>query len=151
MALELSLLPDPTLALRAEDVRSGGRRAAAHLQGAARRISEGVLIAVSLGPADVAELAPTVRGIALSGGGVTAHAAIVARSLGLPMVVGAGAALLEIEDGEEVLIDGDRGVVVRQPDAERASQARSDTEQRRAAREIAIARRLEPARTKDGQ
>src|SRR5204862_412359 len=85
MALELSLLPDPTLALRADDVRSVGRRAAAHLQGAARRISEGVLIAVSLGPADVAELAPTVRGIALSGGGVTAHAASVARSLGLPM------------------------------------------------------------------
>ena len=149
-ALELSVLADAMLAQRADDVRSIGRRAAANLAGSAPRISDGVLVADSLGPADVAELAPTVRGIALAGGGVTAHAAIVARSLGLPMVVGAGAALLEIEDGEEVLIDGDRGVVVRQPDAERASQARSDTEQRRAAREIAIARRLEPARTKDG-
>ncbi len=149
-ALELSVLLDPMLALRADDVRSVGRRAAAHLKGDALHVSEGVLIADSLGPADVAELAPSVRGIALAGGGVTAHAAIVARSLGLPMVVGVGEALLEIEDGEEVLVDGDRGVVVRQPDAERASLARTDTERRRSAREIAIARRLEPARTKDG-
>ena len=151
MALELSLLPDPTLALRADDVRSIGRRAAAHIQGAARRISEGVLIAVSLGPADVAELAPTVRGIALSGGGVTAHAAIVARSLGLPMVVGAGAGLLEIEEGEEVVVDGDRGLVVRKPEPERAALARDDAHRRRTARETAIARRLEPAETQDGR
>jgi len=151
MALELSLLPDPTLALRADDVRSIGRRAAAHLEGAARRISEGVLIAVSLGPADVAELAPTVRGIALSGGGVTAHAAIVARSLGLPMVVGAGAGLLEIEEGEEVVVDGDRGLVVRKPEPERAALARDDAHRRRTARETAIARRLEPAETRDGR
>src|SRR5438128_2060827 len=149
-AFELSVLLDPMLALRADDVRSIGRRAAVHLKGDARHVSEGVLIADSLGPADVAELAPSVRGIALAGGGVTAHAAIVARSLGLPMVVGVGEGLLEIEDGEEVLVDGDRGVVVRQPDAERASLARTDTERRRSAREIAIARRLEPARTKDG-
>src|SRR5207302_11208963 len=50
-ALELSALPDPMLALRADDVRSVGRRAAAHLQGDVLRVSEGVLIADSLGPA----------------------------------------------------------------------------------------------------
>jgi phosphoenolpyruvate-protein kinase (PTS system EI component) len=66
------------------------------------------------------------------------------------MVVGLGADLLEIEDGEEVLVDGDRGVVVRHPEAERAARARSETDRRRSAREVAIARRLEPARTKDG-
>ena len=110
-----------------------------------------MLIAVSLGPADVAELAPTVRGIALSGGGVTAHAAIVARSLGLPMVVGAGAGLLEIEEGEEVVVDGDRGLVVRKPEPERAALARDDAHRRRTARETAIARRLEPAETQDGR
>ncbi|TMF27596.1 MAG: hypothetical protein E6I29_11010 [Chloroflexi bacterium] len=92
-ALELSVLLDPMLALRADDVRSVGRRAAAHLKGDALHVSEGVLIADSLGPADVAELAPRVGGIALAGGGVTAHAAIVARSLGLPMVVGVGEGL----------------------------------------------------------
>jgi phosphoenolpyruvate-protein phosphotransferase len=149
-ALELSALDNEMLAQRADDVRSVGRRAAAHLNGVAARVSDGVLIADTLGPADVAELAPTVRGIALAGGGVTAHAAIVARSLGLPMVVGAGPQLLEIEDGEEVLVDGDRGVVVRHPDADRAALAHAETGRRHSMRADAIARRLDPAETTDG-
>ncbi|TMC84443.1 MAG: phosphoenolpyruvate--protein phosphotransferase, partial [Chloroflexi bacterium] len=149
-AAELARLSDPTLALRADDVRSVGRRAAACVAGAAPSATEGVLIARTLGPADVAELAPKAKGIALAGGGVTAHAAIVARSLGLPMVVGLGAELLEIGDGEEVVVDGDRGIVVRLPDVERIALARAETERRRLAREVAVARRLEPAQTRDG-
>ena len=149
-AAELARLPDPALALRADDVRSVGRRAAACVAGAARTVIEGVIVARTLGPADVAELAPKAKGIALAGGGVTAHAAIVARSLGLPMVVGLGAELLAIGDGEEVLVDGDRGIVVRGPDVGRISVARAEAERRRLAREAAVARRLEPAQTKDG-
>lgn len=149
---ELSRLDDPTLAQRADDVRSIGRRAAAHAAGTTSRSAEStVLIASSLGPADVAELAPTARGIALAGGGVTAHAAIVARSLGLPMVVGLGDELLAIEDGEEVVVDGDRGIVVRRPDAQRVVAATEDGEARRIARESALARRDEPAQTTDGR
>jgi phosphoenolpyruvate-protein phosphotransferase len=150
-ALELARLEDPMLAQRADDVRSLGRRAAANAAGVSKRDMEGVLVAATLGPADVAELAHRASGIALAGGGVTAHAAIVARSLGLPMVVGLGAAVLEIEDGEEVVVDGDRGLVVRHPDAARMSTARDDAERRKSAREMAIARRLEPAATKDGR
>jgi multiphosphoryl transfer protein len=149
-AAELAALKDATLAQRADDVRSLGRRAAACLSGATRYASEGVLVASTLGPADVAELAPTARGIALAGGGVTAHAAIVARSLGLPMVVGLGPQLLEIEDGEEVVVDGDRGLVLRRPDPERVALARADADHRRQAREAAVARRHEPAETRDG-
>ena len=150
-AAELARLEDPTLALRADDVRSLGRRAAGHAAGGSKRPMEGVLVAATLGPADVAELAPNATGIALAGGGVTAHAAIVARSLGLPMVVGLGPGVLEIEDGEEVVVDGDRGVLIRQVGAERAGLARDDAERRRSARETAIARRLEPAETMDGR
>ncbi len=117
--------------------------------GTARTVTEGVLVAGTLGPADVAELAPKAKGVALAGGGITSHAAIVARSLGLPMVVGLGAQLLEIGDGEEVVVDGDRGIVVRGPDVERIALARADAEGRRLAREVAVARRLEPAQTRD--
>jgi phosphoenolpyruvate-protein phosphotransferase len=150
LALELSRLDDPTLAQRADDVRSVGRRAAENIEGASLPSARGVLVASTLGPADVAELAPTAQGIALAGGGITAHAAIVARSLGLPMVVGAGAGLLEIADGEEVVVDGDRGIVVRRPDAERVAIARDDAERRAHARQTAVTRRLEPAVTTDG-
>jgi phosphoenolpyruvate-protein kinase (PTS system EI component) len=149
IATDLANLSDPTLALRADDVRSLGRRAAAHAGGARVAAEGGVLVARSLGPADVAELSPT--GIALVGGGVTAHAAIVARSLGIPMVVGLGDDALEVEDGEGVILDGDAGLLVRHPGADRMEAARAHGDRRRAAREMARERRLEPAVTRDGK
>jgi len=150
-AIELSRLDDAMLAQRADDVRSVGRRAAACAAGTEPRALGGILVATTLGPADVAELAPTVQGIALAGGGVTAHAAIVARSLGLPMVVGVGPALLEISEGEEVVLDGDHGLIVRAPDVERAELARKQSLRRREARAVAVARRSMPAETTDGR
>jgi len=82
-AAELARLDDQMLAERADDIRSLGRRAAAQASGARRSRGGGVLVADTLGPADVAELSGVI-GVALARGGVTAHAAIVARSLGLP-------------------------------------------------------------------
>lgn len=149
IATDLANLGDPTLALRADDVRSLGRRAAAHAAGGRAASVGGVLVARSLGPADVAELSPS--GIALVGGGVTAHAAIVARSLGIPMVVALGDDALGVEDGEGVILDGDAGLLVRYPDATRMEAAREHGERRRAARDLARARRLEPALTRDGK
>jgi phosphoenolpyruvate-protein kinase (PTS system EI component) len=149
-AEKLALLADPVLAERADDVRSLGRRAAARANGLMPGSVSGVLIAASLGPADVAELATHAKGVALAGGGVTAHAAIVARSLGVPMVVGLGAGVLDVIDGEEVVLDGDGGVLVRHPEAGRILAARAEAERRHAARTTAVAHRLEPAQTKDG-
>src|SRR5260370_4992145 len=115
IAKDLAHLDDPTLALRADDVRSLGRRAAAHARGGRTHASAGVLVAATLGPADVAELATYAKGVALAGGGVTAHAAIVARALGMPMVVGLGADALEGGDGGEVGLGGGAGMVIRRP------------------------------------
>jgi phosphoenolpyruvate-protein kinase (PTS system EI component) len=148
IALELANLEDPTLALRADDVRSLGRRAAAHARGGDATAPGDVLVAKTLGPADVADLRAT--GVALAGGGVTAHAAIVARSLGIPMVVGLGPDALDVEDGEEVVLDGDSGVLVRSPDAARVAAARADEASRGTAREAARENRLLPAETRDG-
>lgn len=150
-ASSLEALADPTLAQRADDVRSIGRRAAARAAGFTDRGGDGILIARTLGPADVAELAGHATGIALAAGGVTSHAAIVARSLGLPMVIGLGAEVLDVSEGEELVVDGDHAIVVRDPDMARAASARGHAEQKRAAREVAIARRAEPAITRDGR
>ena len=149
-ATELARLDDPMLAERADDVRSLGRRAAAHATGVRSRRNGGVLVADSLGPADVAELSG-VQGVALARGGVTAHAAIVARSLGLPMVVGLGRELLEVADGEEVVLDGDASVLVRFPTPARLAQAREAIVVRQEARHHAVAHRDEPAITLDGR
>jgi phosphoenolpyruvate-protein kinase (PTS system EI component) len=150
-AHELALLADPLLAERADDVRSLGRRAAARANGLRPGSVSGILIATTLGPADVAELAMNAKGVALAGGGVTAHAAIVARSLGVPMVVGLGADVLDLVDGEEVVLDGDGGVLIRHPEAGRIAAARAEAERRQGARQQSIAHRLEPAQTKDGR
>ncbi len=148
---EIAKLADPVLAERADDVRSLGRRAAAHAMGLTPAASGGVLVARTLGPADVADLGLGANGVALAGGGVTAHAAIVARSLGIPMVVGLGRDVLEVADGEEVVLDGDGGLLIRHPNAARVVAANANADRRRVARETARANRLEPAQTKDGR
>ncbi len=150
-ARQLAQLADPVLAERADDVRSLGRRAAARANGVKRGAVSGIIIAGSLGPADVAEIATHAQGVALAGGGVTAHAAIVARSLGVPMVVGIGEGVLDVRDGEEVVLDGDGGVLFRQPEQARVAAARAEAERRRIARQSAIASRLELAQTMDGR
>jgi len=89
VARQLDTLGDPELAARAADVRSLARRAsrlASGESGGTRRdtVGDAILVAPDLGPADVIELDSDVSGIALAVGGVTGHAAIVARGLGLP-------------------------------------------------------------------
>jgi phosphoenolpyruvate-protein kinase (PTS system EI component) len=153
----IAALDDVHLAARADDVRSVGRRAARLAEepgesaDAAAVSGEAILVARDLGPADVAELDEAIAGIALAAGGPTAHAAIVARSLGLPMVVGAGEELLALERGTELVLDGDRGVVLVAPDAPRAAQARARMAGRAAARRRAADAAELAAVTRDGR
>jgi phosphoenolpyruvate-protein phosphotransferase len=149
----IAALDDELLAARAADIRSLGRRAAGLVgEPTSTRLSDNggatILVAVDLGPADVAELSPDVRAIALASGGATAHAAIVARSLGLPMVVGAGSDLMQLRDGDELVVDGTAGTVVVEPTAEElAAAARAAAGSRsRVAGDAAL-----PAVTRDGR
>jgi pyruvate,water dikinase len=50
-------------------------------------------------------------GIVTDEGGMTSHAAIISRELGVPAVVGTGSATRELEDGQPITIDGDKGTV----------------------------------------
>jgi multiphosphoryl transfer protein len=150
----LAAIGDVLLAARADDVLSLGRRAARIAVGgdsAATTDEPAVLVADDLGPADVAELDEKVVAIALAAGGATAHAAIVARSLGLPMTVGAGPDLLDVEAGEPLVVDGDAGEVVRAPRRERVDAADAARERRLRSREAAALERDLPATTSDGR
>ncbi|MFC7043410.1 phosphoenolpyruvate--protein phosphotransferase [Halonotius sp. GCM10025705] len=83
-----------------------------------------ILLAERLTPSDTAELDPdSVAGIATVTGGRTSHAAIIARSLAIPAVVGAGEELTEIEEGADVLVDGEAGTVVVDPDEDERAAA----------------------------
>ena len=154
-AAALAALDDPMLASRADDVRSLGRRATRFAMGGADETAdmnpdETIVVAAELGPADVAELRPAVKGLAFAGGGVTAHAAIVARSLGLPMVVGLGDGILAIPDGEALIVDGDLGVVEVQPGRASLDRAGVATELRERAMARAVAEKGLSTVTTDG-
>lgn len=152
-AAAIAELDDPLLSARAADVRSLGNRAA-RLAGAgqSRAATEGpgVLVASDLGPADVAELGPDVVAIALAEGAVRAHAAIVARSLGIPMVVALGERLLELNDGTSLIVDGSAGLVTASPSAVELAAAQLASARRREALERSVRRRYLAAETGDG-
>jgi phosphoenolpyruvate-protein kinase (PTS system EI component) len=156
-AAVLAALPDPMLAARASDVRELGRRAARRLTAPAEPADlDGptVVVADDLGPIDVAELRESrvpIAGIALARGAATSHAAIIARSLGLPMVVDTGDALLSAPAGETIVVDGDRGSVFVSPTADRRHRASARMEElARERRRFASERALPPV-TRDGR
>jgi phosphoenolpyruvate-protein kinase (PTS system EI component) len=116
----LEALPDPLLAARAADVREIGRRAVAILAGRSFPTGEGdvVLVARELGASELTELRlgqSQIVGVALAAGAITSHAAIMARALGLPMVVSAGDELLARAESR-VVVNGNSGTVVVAPD-----------------------------------
>ena len=113
---------------RAADVRDVARRVVDHLEGRVRpelHHPDGTLAIIAgddLEPSVVVALRPElVGGIALVNGATTGHAAIVARALGIPLVLGVGPALNASLDGRAAALDGTTGRLILDPtDADRA-------------------------------
>jgi phosphocarrier protein FPr len=113
-----SELPDPYLRARAEDVRAVGAQMLAALTGApsATMTGTGILIAKELTPAQAAELdRNAVQGIVLAYGSPSSHAAILARSRGIPALVAAGPGVLSLLEGTTIVIDGTTGELIVDP------------------------------------
>lgn len=119
----LEALADPYLAARAADVRDIRQRILGHLMGKGRAsVTQGVtepsvILAQDLSPSETAGLDKTlVLGFATEGGGRASHTAIVAEALEIPAVVGLGRFLDAVRDARQVIVDGDEGLVVVDPD-----------------------------------
>ena len=153
-ARQQEALHDALLAERAADLRDIGRRVLAQLCGVQDTPAPEqpyVLVMAEVGPSDVARLDPArVAGIVTAQGGATAHSAIVARALGIPAVVGAGAAVLLLGSGTPLLLDGQRGRVVVAPPADELQRALAERDAREQRLQAAWANRHEPAVTRDG-
>jgi phosphotransferase system enzyme I (PtsI) len=115
---KLASAPDPVFSARGEDVLQVARAIAAELsasgEGFARAaIAPGsILVADDLSPAQAARLDPSrFAGIALERGGVHSHTAIIARSFGLPAVVGVAGLLDHAMGSRPMVVDGERGMV----------------------------------------
>jgi multiphosphoryl transfer protein len=156
-AAALGSLDDPLLSARAVDIRELGRRAVRALSGGGAAdipVQPSIVVARELGPAELLDLRleeGLVLGIALAEGSATSHAAIIARSLGVPMVAALGAEVLVATDGDEMIVDGTNGIAVLNPSADTLARVREAAAQDAAERERLAARREKPAVTAAGR
>lgn len=153
IAAQYDALEDEYQCARAADVRAVARLVVQNLVGAAQTISfeKGILVAPDLTPAETAHLdTKVVQAICTAFGGPTGHSAILAKSLGIPAVVGLGEGILHVNDGDTLLVDGERGRVWVKPSAALVAEYQTKIEQARRDAEKMRGPRNEPAITRDG-
>ncbi|MFB3925968.1 MAG: phosphoenolpyruvate--protein phosphotransferase [Syntrophales bacterium] len=119
-----SRIEDSYLKERISDVEYVGQRIMSNLMGKTRepisQLKENVvIISRDLSPADTVQMKmEKVLGFATDIGGKTSHTAIVARSIGIPAVVGLEKITHEVRNGDVVIVDGCDGFVIINPDPE---------------------------------
>ena len=151
-------MDDPYLRSRREDIEhvigrvqsALSRESSAEERKLASRIGE-ILISDTVAPAELVPLAEHgLLGLILSAGSTLSHSAILARSMRLPMVVGAHDALSHVQDGDLVLVDGDSGEVIVHPTAQDLARFRAwQREVAQQGKRLALLRDVE-TRTLDG-
>ncbi len=117
-------MEDAYLAARVADIRDVGRRLIRNLTNRPYRPFQhlprnAIILAEELTPADTALLDPAqVAGLASVFGGAESHTAIMARSLGLPAVLGVAGLMKSARNGDVAVVDGTSGRVVVNPSAD---------------------------------
>ncbi|MEM1431668.1 MAG: phosphoenolpyruvate--protein phosphotransferase [Pseudomonadota bacterium] len=75
-----------------------------------------ILIARNIGPGDLLAYGRTLKGIVLEDGSVGSHAAVVARALAIPLIINVGSITTEALNGDQILVDGEQGIVHLRPE-----------------------------------
>jgi phosphotransferase system enzyme I (PtsI) len=115
---------DEYLAARADDVRDVTGQISAQLMGRGASALEtlktpSVVLAHSLAPSDTARIQKGMAlGFVTAEGSRTSHVSIMARSMGIPAVVGVGPSLERVLGAETVAVDGGQGYAIADPDAD---------------------------------
>jgi len=113
---------DPYLRERTVDIHDVARRVMNHLLyresiSLSDLPSEVILVTHSLLPSDaIAMDKQKVKGIAMNAGGKTSHTAILARAFGIPAVLGLSEITRFVRSGDEIVLDGNAGKVIVNPD-----------------------------------
>ena len=154
LAAVFEQMDDAYLKSRMDDLDHVIGRIHAHLQKRAvdtEGVAGEILVCDNIAPSELAQLqSQGVVGIITLSGSALSHSAILARSLHLPLVVGAAQALQRINDGDAVIVDGGSGEIVVEPNAADLRDYRARL--RELAREERELGRLrsKPSRTRDG-
>ncbi len=133
-------MPDGAFQTKVDDVWDLERRVLRHLIGAhtSALSEEGppvIVVAKDLTPSDAAAFPRArVHGFATDAGGPTSHTAIFARALEIPAVVGLRRVSEVLEQGDMIVLDGDRGAVICHPDEQTLEQYKGVIETRKTIR-----------------
>jgi len=156
IASHFSKAKDPYISERAADIYDIERRLLKQLLGKKREdvdhlTEEVTIVARELSPTQTAGFnRKFVKGIASDAGGRTSHAAIVARSLGIPAVVALEDLTEYVSGGDTVVVDGNRGIVIVNPDDQTVQQYRQYAEEFAELEHRLDAIKDMPAVTRDG-
>jgi len=152
----LSKVEDDYLRERVADVKDVARRILRNLSGASPDSEDEpkekhIVVAVDLAPSETAAMRKEmVIGFAIDMGSPTAHSAVMARALEIPAVVGLHDVSRQVASGDELLIDGNKGVLIIKPTAEQLGEYGRVQEARRTIERSLTSLKHEPAETRDG-
>ncbi len=152
----LEAVGDAYLAARGQGLREVGARILRHQTAtpyhAFSVLTPGtIVVAEELSPADTALMDPAlVGGFATSLGGADSHTAIMARSMGIPAVLGVPAVSARVRSGVRLIVDGEAGRIIVDPDADTLAEYRRKAEARKRLERQLARLRVMPATTTDG-
>ena len=156
IANQFAEVKDAYISERAADVYDMERRLLKHLLGHKREDvshlrEEVIIVARELSPTQTAGFNKAfVKGLATDAGGRTSHTAIVARSLGIAAVVALEDLTEIVRENDTIIIDGNRGLVIVNPDEETIHQYESYSREFVAFEHKLDSLRSKPAVTRDG-
>ena len=147
---------DPYMQARAADVRDVSRRMLDILAGTRPDTfdpeSPVVLAADDLAPSETIQMDKSkILGFITAGGSGSSHTAILARTLGIPAIVGAGSALKPEYAGREVILDGATGNIVIDPDDMTRDRLLKKREEQQRLQRLLQTLKGQPNTTKDGR
>lgn len=156
-ATALEALGDTYLSSRATDVRDIVNQVRRLLTGdltlGDRLDHPAIVVAHDLGPSELMSAPQTnLLGIALAGGGLTAHATILARTMQIPMIVGLGETLFQhIDTGVALALDGSAGQLLVHPSRPTEERLHATARVRAQRIDLLRTRRNHPTVTRDGR
>ena len=147
-------MDDAYLRTRIDDIDQivGRIHAALHKRDAdLQGIAGDILVTDNVSPSDLVQLhSQGVMAVVTAAGSPLSHTAILARSLHVPLVIGATHVLQKVNDGDVLAVDGGSGLVILEPDANDLREHRARVQEYARERKQLHRLRREPTRTRDG-